>query len=216
MTDREVDADFPSLNLHPDRVLYRVHRAANDPLYFSSTGIGRFDLARIAGMGTCYLSASPIGAYVETLGRLGTPNRGDVHERRLSELTPSRTLRVGDLTDRTILGMYGITGDLSVGADYRPAQELSRRLCDHGFDGVYYTVRHDPAFTERCRRVRRLGREEASRSLYRSHPRLRRRPRHAGVRAARPSPPNLAMSVVNMLAISSLSNTAAGCVPGSR
>ena len=125
MTDREVDADFPSLNLHPDRVLYRVHRAANDPLYFSSTGIGRFDLARIAGMGTCYLSASPIGAYVETLGRLGTLNRGDVHERRLSELALVRTLRVGDLTDRTILGRYGIAGDLSVGAGYRPAHELS-------------------------------------------------------------------------------------------
>lgn len=150
MTVRAVDEDFPSIGLHPERVLYRVHRAANDPLYFSSSRLGRFDLAGIAGVGTCYLSASPIGAYVETLGRLGTITIGDVGERRLSEFTLARSLRVGNLTDRTIVGTYGITGDLSVGIDYTPGQELARRLYDLGFDGIYYTVRHDPAFVERA------------------------------------------------------------------
>lgn len=150
MTPEALSQNFPALDLHPERVLFRIHRAANDPVYFSNSGLGRFDLLGIAGSGTCYLSPSPIGAYLETFGRIGTIAWSDVEQRRLSELTLARALRLGDLTNRTILGRYGITGDLSVGADYSPSQDLARQLYDLGFDGIYYTIRHDPAFIERA------------------------------------------------------------------
>jgi hypothetical protein len=70
------------------------------------------------------LSPSPIGAYVETLGRLGTISGEDPAERSLSELALSRALILADLTDRLILGRDGIAGDIST--DYRPSSNSPR------------------------------------------------------------------------------------------
>jgi hypothetical protein len=150
VTGRALDDEFPSVVVHPDRVVYRVHRASNDPLYFSSSGLGRFDVLGVAGLGTCYVSPSPIGAYLETLGRLGTISSEDIDDRRLTELTLARSLKLGDLTNRSVLGRYRITGDISVGTDYTSSQELAQSLYELGFDGPYYTIRHDPAFLERA------------------------------------------------------------------
>jgi hypothetical protein len=61
----------------------------------------------------------------------------------------SRPLNLADLTDRGVLGRYGIAGDMSAGTDYFPSQQLATILYGLGFDGVYYTARHDPAFLER-------------------------------------------------------------------
>lgn len=146
---RSVGADFPSIAIHPERVLYRVHRAANDPLHFAFSGDGRFDLIGEAGVGTCYLSPSPAGAYLETLGRLRTLSQADIDQRCLSEVVPTTSLRLADLTDRHVLGRYGIAGDISAGVDYGPSQALAAQLYRAGFDGIYYTARHDPAFLER-------------------------------------------------------------------
>ncbi len=38
---------------------------------------------------------------------------------------------------------------MSAGTDYFPSQQLATILYGLGFDGVYYTARHDPAFLER-------------------------------------------------------------------
>jgi len=149
VSPRPVDDAFPSLVLHPERVLFRVHLHSNDPLHFSSSGHGRFDVVGVASVGTCYLAPSPLGAYVETLGRLGTISWDDIEERRLTELILARSLRLADLTERSILGRYGIAGDVSTGRDYRSSQSLAQRLYELGFDGIYYTARHDPAFLER-------------------------------------------------------------------
>ena len=149
MNARPVDDAFPALVVHPDRVLFRVHRHSNDPVHFSASGHGRFDLVGVPSVGTCYLAPSPLGAYLETLGRLGTISWDDIEERRLSELTLARPLRLADLTARSILGRYGLAGDISSGTDYRPSQTLAGTLYELGFDGIYYTARHDPAFLER-------------------------------------------------------------------
>lgn len=69
--------------------------------------------------------------------------------RCLTVVAPSVQLRLADLTDRRVLGFYGIAGDLSTGPDYSPSQQWALRLWDNGFDGVYYAARHDPQFTER-------------------------------------------------------------------
>jgi len=83
--------------------------------------------------------------------RLGTISWEDVEERRLTEFTLARSLKLGDLTERVVLGRYGLAGDISTGTGtaYHPSQEFAARLYELGFDGIYYTARHDPAFLER-------------------------------------------------------------------
>lgn len=138
--------------IHPDRELYRVHRVEHGPLYFSAAAPGRggrFDLPAETGWGTCYLSTSPIGACIETFGRFRTVAEELVRARRLTVVAPTVQLRLADLTDRRVLGSYGIAGDLSTGPDYSPSQQWALRLWNTGFDGVYYAARHDPQFTER-------------------------------------------------------------------
>lgn len=149
MTGGLVDSDFPSYVLHPERVLFRIHRTINDPVHFSSDDRSRFNLTTTPGSGTCYLATSPLGAYVETFGRLGTITELDVEERSLSELALSADLRLADLTERRVLGGYGVAGDMSAGTDYLPTHQLAGELYSLGFDGIYYTARHDPAFQER-------------------------------------------------------------------
>ena len=58
--------------------------------------------------------------------------------RRISELTVSHIVDVADLTDRAVLGEFGITAAHSMGTDYGPAQELAGHLFEAGFDGVAY------------------------------------------------------------------------------
>jgi RES domain len=150
VTDLPIDAGFPAHSLLPERVLYRVHMTRNDPVHFASDRRGRFNLLDAPGAGTCYLAASPIGAYVETFGRFASGiSQEDVEERSLSDLALTRPLNLADLTNRQVVGRYGIAGDISVGTDYVPSQRLASKLYEAGFDGVYYTARHDPAFLER-------------------------------------------------------------------
>jgi hypothetical protein len=149
VTTPRVDDAFPSLVVHPERVLFRLQRSSNQPVHFSSSGHGRFDLVAVAGVGTCYVAPSPLGAYVEIFGRLGTITWDDIEERSLTELTLARSLKLADLTERSVLGRYGLAGDISTGTDYGPSQKLAGRLYELGFDGIYYTARHDPAFLER-------------------------------------------------------------------
>jgi hypothetical protein len=68
MTGKDIES-FPVHTVHADRVLYRIHRSINDPLYFSNTGDWRFDLKPETGAGTCYCASSVLGAFVETFGR---------------------------------------------------------------------------------------------------------------------------------------------------
>lgn len=142
-------SQFPSLSMYPERILYRLHRSINDPVHYCSDGSGRFDLTTVDDLGTCYTSPSPLGAYIETFGRFGTISESDIADRCMSELVLTRPLKLADITDRSVLGTYGLSGDLSVGTDYQPSQAVAASLYAAGFDGVYYTARHDPAFQER-------------------------------------------------------------------
>jgi hypothetical protein len=69
--------------------------------------------------------------------------------RYLTVIAPIVELRLADMTGRSVLGQFGIAGDVSAGADYAPPQEWAHRLWEAGFDGIYYAARHDPQFTER-------------------------------------------------------------------
>jgi hypothetical protein len=149
VTERSIDALVPFVQYDPDRVLFRIHQTRHDPIHFASDKQGRFNLRDLRGTGTCYMSPSRLGAYVEAFGRLGTLRDSYIEERSLSELTLSRPVRLADITDRQVLGRYGLAGDISAGTDYEPSQRLASQLYDLGFDGVYYAARHDPAFIER-------------------------------------------------------------------
>lgn len=156
---------FPEQTLHPDRILFKIHKAIHDPRFFCDSGHGRFDLKPETGHGTCYLALSPLGAFVETLGRhFKFLTQASVDERALSSLSLTRPIRLADLTDRAGLGAFGITGDLSTGVDYAPSQDWAGRFYEAGFDGVYYAARHDPSFTERSVAV--FGNEESGSKLF--------------------------------------------------
>lgn len=185
MNARPVDDAFPALVVHPDRVLFRVHRHSNDPVHFSASGHGRFDLVGVPSVGTCYLAPSPLGAYLETLGRLGTISWDDIEERRLSELTLARPLRLADLTARSILGRYGLAGDISTGTDYRSGQTVAGTLYELGFDGIYYTALPGT----RCGRLRTRWRAQTVRRIDRPDTGPAGRPGGPRVRSGGPTSP---------------------------
>lgn len=140
---------FPEYTLHPDRVLYKIHKTIHDPRFFCDCGEHRFDLISESDPGTCYLALSPPGAFVEVFGRFKVLAQRLIDERSLSELTLTRALRLADVTHKSVIGRFGIAGDLSTGTDYREPQQWALRWSQAGFDGVFYAARHDPTFTER-------------------------------------------------------------------
>ena len=56
-----VDVDFPATTLHPERVLYRIHRTLNDRIYFDSTRNDRFSLRDMPGEGPVTPPPRPSG-----------------------------------------------------------------------------------------------------------------------------------------------------------
>lgn len=136
----------PSL-LDPAVELWRIHRHERDALFFSASGLGRFDPAPGSGaeFGTCYLAVTELGAFLEVFGRTNPVPLHLVNERVITQVGLSRPLRVADLTDRRLLGDVGAIPEVSVGRDYVDSQGLATALVDAGFDAVRYAARHDPA-----------------------------------------------------------------------
>lgn len=141
--------DFPARSIDTTTPLFRIHRHGHHPAWFNTDGTWRFDppATHRDRFGVCYLGLEPLASYVEVFGRIRAVPRGEVGRRRLSELIVSHSMDVADLTNRTVLGDFGITATHSTGTHYGPAHELASHLFDAGFDGVLYRVRHDPAMT---------------------------------------------------------------------
>jgi hypothetical protein len=138
---------FQSRRVGPSTSLFRIHQETHHPAWFNSDGSWRFDPlpAYRARFGTCYLGLEPLSSYVEVFGRIRTVPETEIRRRMLSILTPVADLSIADLTNRTVLGGFGVTAAHSTGGDYGPAQTLASNLFDAGFDGILYRVRHDPA-----------------------------------------------------------------------
>src|SRR5262249_26008424 len=145
--DPEALADFPLYSLAYDAMLYRAHRAEKGVLYFSNDGSGRFDpvpylssrttasrtttqhsrprwrRTRSHAYGTCYLSVTPGGAFLEKLGRLGPYLTEEIVESTtVTEVEVVRPLRIVDLTAARVIGKFYIDNDLSNDRDYRLSQ----------------------------------------------------------------------------------------------
>lgn len=140
-------AAFPAFIVGPGTSLARIHRRDFHPAWFNQDGSWRFDPppSHRSRFGSCYLGLESLASYVEVFGRFRSVSQAEIDRRALSEFAVERNLRFADLTDRTVLGDFGVTAAHSTGAEYAPAQELAATLYDAGFDGIRYRVRHDPA-----------------------------------------------------------------------
>jgi RES domain len=138
--------DFPSYMLTADSVVYRIHRAAFGPWWFSSDGSQRFDIPEPGG--TCYLAERPIGAFLETLARLSVVLTDDVVTRRLAIIRIGPDLQLADCLNPVAAG-FGVTATTSAGYPYsRVSHPWARRFYQAGFDGIRYGAAHHPALAE--------------------------------------------------------------------
>jgi len=139
--------DFPARRIDSATPLFRIHQRHRHPAWFNTDGLLRFDPppGHRDRFGVCYLGLEPLASYVEVFGRIRAVPKAELDGRCLSELTARHVVEIADLTDRTVLGAFGITAAHSMGSNYEPAQELAGRLFGAGFDGIVYRVRHDPA-----------------------------------------------------------------------
>src|SRR5688500_9982922 len=94
---------MPRAVLPAGHQLFRTHRAANQPLFFSSAGIGRFDPVHAAGQGACYLAEEPLGAWVESFRTVMTIAEVDVSNRAMTIVGLERDLELVDLSSRAAL-----------------------------------------------------------------------------------------------------------------
>lgn len=145
-TDADALRSFPRLESSP-QVLWRIHNSDRHPAFFSSTGNYRFDPPRHSHgeFGTCYTALDPLGAFMETFGRLNVIPQHIVDTKVISELYLAKPVRIADLTAPSIAGDFGIYGDISTGAEYDVPQLWASALRGAGFDGVHYIARHDPS-----------------------------------------------------------------------
>lgn len=145
---------FPAVLIPANAPLARIHHNLRDPEYFSADGSGRFDPppGSTAGFGTCYLSTHPMGAFLETFGRIRPVLQRHVDERVLTQAFLPSDARMANMTDPAILGRYGLTAEIGVGGDertYAATQRWAEALEAVGFAGIVYAARHDPALHER-------------------------------------------------------------------
>jgi hypothetical protein len=134
---------FPRRTLRGEKTIYRIHKCAKGPWWFSSTGEGRFDPVG-TGMGACYLAEAELGAWVEVFRKSQLLTEAEIAHRSLLAVTLKRDLRLADLTSRRALN-FGFDASLGANERYEKSQAFVVRALEDGFDGVRYFLRRDPA-----------------------------------------------------------------------
>jgi hypothetical protein len=125
--------------------LFRVTRAVHGPWWFSDSGEGRFDLK--SPEGTCYTSVQAIAAVLEVIGpnvREGVVSQEFIEQRVLYTLELREPASLAMLANRAAAG-FGLTHEIHTITPYDLPQAWARHLRKAGFDGLRYSVRHDPA-----------------------------------------------------------------------
>jgi RES domain. len=136
---------FPRRRLRASVDLFRIHPAGLGPWWFSSDGHGRFDLTGPAG--TCYLSLSPLGAFVEVFRDYTLVAAADVATRVVSRLRVRGDVVLADCTSARARG-FGVTAAIHSTADYDTTQAWALTLRNHGYEGIRYFCGHDPSQNE--------------------------------------------------------------------
>jgi RES domain-containing protein len=139
---------LPSVAWEPGKVLFRIHRADHDPLWFGKSGDNRWD-APGGEYGVLYTGTDLIAAFAETfLRNLGAPpliSRRLLADRQISQMVPRGPLSVVDLTGPG-LARIGATAAVIHG-EYSRTQAWSLAMWSHpeAPDGLLYQARHDPS-----------------------------------------------------------------------
>ena len=133
---------FPASVITPGQSLYRIHRAENAPWWFSSDRLGRFNLDHPHG--TCYLTFTSAGAFVEVFGRIDRVARRDVDARRLATLKLPGEMRLADCTSARAAG-FRATAAIHSSEDYSLTHRWAESWYDASFDGVKYFCGYDPS-----------------------------------------------------------------------
>jgi len=153
-------AGFPRFALTPSKKLFRAHRRAKSPWWFSSDGTGRFDLT--GSRGTCYLADAAAAALREALGeslvKAGVIDFAELDPRVVSVLRVQSPLSLADTTSPTAAN-HGITKEIST-VSYSVPQAWARAWAHEGIDGegidgagmdgVRYAGRFSTAHRDRC------------------------------------------------------------------
>lgn len=134
---------FPRRTLRGDTELYRIHRRGRYPWSFSADGAGRFDPVG-TGLGACYLAERPLGAWIEVFRRETQLSEIAVSERTMVTVRLGRDLRLADITSRRAL-QFGVTASLEANEEYTDSLRFAVEALEHGFAGIRYWLRHDPA-----------------------------------------------------------------------
>ncbi len=158
MTDKpgehpEPPADFAARSpvlykLEEGTVIYRLHRADRDALYFGRTGDNRFD-APDGRFGVLYAGEDEYCSFIETCGpTTGVPSVSGAYldQRHIAELKVVGSMSLIDLSASGGLARIGADGRLMDGS-HAVAQRWSAALRKHPTkpDGILYRARHDPA-----------------------------------------------------------------------
>jgi hypothetical protein len=135
--------EFPSYTLSTTQPLFRIHRVAHGPWWFSS-GLNRFDLS--APKGTCYLAEQEAGAFVEVFQDWVSSivPYAEVEARLISTLTVPRSMILADCTDPASLS-FGVTAEIHTIADRTRTQPWAAAFDRAGYAGIRYLIRHDPS-----------------------------------------------------------------------
>jgi hypothetical protein len=160
MTDQPGDHPLPHPQLASQRpliytvktgdILYRHHRAGDDPLFFGTSGKNRFDDPDCpAGhaFGILYAGADPQCCFIESCGgTTGVPAVSGAYldVRAVATLEVAEDLRFIDLYSTGGLTRIGADGRLFTGS-YKVAQHWSAALKAHPSkpEGIRYPSRHD-------------------------------------------------------------------------
>lgn len=143
--------NFPKFTLKISKSLFRAHRKANGPWWFSSDGTGRFDLTT-GGKGTCYLADVAAAALREALGeslvKAGVIEFAELDARVVSALKVERPFSLADTTSPKAAN-HGITKEIST-VGYAVPQAWARAWAYKGMNGVRYSGRFSTAHKDRC------------------------------------------------------------------
>ena len=136
--------ELPFFTFVAETIFYRVHQAKYNPVYFATSGGGRFDVSE----GIIYLGIDEYVAFRETIGRFSQYrliSSEELEKRRMTEVISNRALSLVDLTGRG-LTLLDADARLLTG-NYEISQQWSKALQDHpeNPDGIYYRSRHDPS-----------------------------------------------------------------------
>jgi hypothetical protein len=131
----------------------RGHRRIFHPLYFGTSGDGRFD-APAGEYGILYVASDDYAAFIETFGRRETSGhalgwnvvtRSLLAERERTRVMTNRPLRLVDITaeglarigadSRLASGSYAVSQRWALACYLHPSQP----------DGLLYRARHDPS-----------------------------------------------------------------------